>query len=207
VIFALMALYPSIEARVTGDRRQHNELDLPRDHPVRTGIGVAALGFYLMLLFAGGEDVISTTFGISLNHMVWGLRIACILVPPAAFLLTYNWCRGLQQDDDDLLIEGRATGVLLQEPSGEYVEVHTPLPVEPVPDRRFGDPESVLAEPSPHEDTATYHAMQLFKVARRNLRHFFIEESEFGPVPEDRTGEQLSVEEQRRISHPTSAPQ
>jgi hypothetical protein len=78
--------------------------------------------------------------------------------------------------------------------------------VEPVPDRPYGDPESVLAESPSTPDTATYHAAQLFKVARRNLRHFFFEEREVGPVPEDRTGDRLSTEEQRRISHPTSAP-
>jgi ubiquinol-cytochrome c reductase cytochrome b subunit len=176
LLFGLMALYPAIEARVTGDRAQHNELDLPRDHPVRTGIGLGAVTFYLVLLFAGGEDVLATTFGVSLNAIVWALRILLILAPAAVFTLTYNWCRGLQQDDDDELIEGRATGTILQEPGGEFVEVHAPVPFPEVPDRPPGDPEEHLIPSTAPPDTAGYHARALLRAAGRGLGRFFTDD-------------------------------
>src|SRR3954447_551157 len=167
LLFGLMAMYPSIEARVTGDRRSHNELDLPRDPPVRSGIGAAALAFYFTLLLAGGSDVLATTFGISLNAVVWGLRVLLFLGPAVAFLLTSNWCRGLMQDDDDLLLEGRATRAIQQRPVGEYVEVHTPLPVQPAPPREPGDPEAAIAEgagfPQAEADSIGYHAAQVVR--------------------------------------------
>src|SRR3954471_6467800 len=175
-----MAMYPTIEAWVTGDRRSHNELDLPRDHPVRTGIGAAAYTFYFVLLLAGGSDVLAHTFGISLNAVVWGLRVLLFLAPAMAFLLTSNWCRGLMQDDDDLLLEGRATGVIEQLPVGEYVEVHTPLPVQPAPPREPGDPEAVIAEgagfPQAEADSIASPAAQVVRPPRRKLRSFFVQE-------------------------------
>ncbi|MFL5337829.1 MAG: cytochrome b, partial [Geminicoccaceae bacterium] len=182
LLFALMAMYPSIEARITGDRRHHNELDLPRDHPVRTGVGMAAFSFYFVLLLAGASDVLSTIFDISLNHVVWGLRILLFGLPPVVFLLTANWCRGIQQDDDDLLLEGKPTGVLIQQPAGEYVEVHTPLPVQPTPPRVPGDPEAEIAFPA-QPDGVAYHAAGLLKAAGRGLRGFFVEERDTTPQP------------------------
>ncbi len=185
LLFSLMALYPEIEARVTGDHRSHNELDLPRNHPIRSAIGAAAFTFYFVLLLAGGSDVLATTFGISLNAVVWGLRILLFLAPAVAFIITMNWCRGLMQDDDDLLLEGRATGVIEQLPVGEYVEVHTPLPVQPVPVREPGDPEAEIAEATERaqQDSIGYHAAQVLKLARGRIRSFFTQERLDEPEP------------------------
>jgi ubiquinol-cytochrome c reductase cytochrome b subunit len=184
LLFGLMAMYPALEARITGDRKAHDELDLPRDHPIRTAIGMSAFSFYFVLLLAGASDVLATTFDISLNHVVWGLRVALVAAPAVVFLLTANWCRGLMQDDDDLLLEGQPTGVILAQTQGEYVEVHVPLPVQPPPRREPGDPEAVMAEPpQPQPDSIGYHAAQVLKLARRNVRSFFVTESSVGPEP------------------------
>ena len=45
-----MILYPWIEQWATGDRREHHLLDRPRNVPTRTGLGVMAITFYLLLL-------------------------------------------------------------------------------------------------------------------------------------------------------------
>ena len=54
----------------------HNLLERPRDNPTRTGIGAMAIAFYGVLMISGGNDVIATTFHISLNAMTWGGRFA-----------------------------------------------------------------------------------------------------------------------------------
>ena len=72
-------------------------LDRPRDRPVRTGIGVAALMFFTVLGFAGSDDVLAVAFGVSVNALVWAFRIALVVVPVVAGLLTWRLCVELQR--------------------------------------------------------------------------------------------------------------
>src|SRR3954449_12105595 len=58
VLFTLLALYPFIERKLTGDLATHNLLQRPRDAPVRTSLGTMALAFYVVLLVSGANDVI-----------------------------------------------------------------------------------------------------------------------------------------------------
>jgi ubiquinol-cytochrome c reductase cytochrome b subunit len=90
VTFTLLYLWPFLEARVTGDRDEHHLLDRPYDRPVRTAMGVATLTFYAVLTVAGGTDVLSTTFGFSINSAFWVLRVALFVLPAAAGALTYR---------------------------------------------------------------------------------------------------------------------
>ncbi len=46
LFLAIVALYPFIEAWITGDKREHHIADRPRNAPTRTGIGVAAMTAY-----------------------------------------------------------------------------------------------------------------------------------------------------------------
>jgi ubiquinol-cytochrome c reductase cytochrome b subunit len=87
-----MYLWPWIEARRTGDRREHHVLDRPRDRPVRTGIGVAAVAFFTVLGFAGSDDVLAVAFGLSVNALVWTFRVALVVVPLGAGLLAARIC-------------------------------------------------------------------------------------------------------------------
>jgi ubiquinol-cytochrome c reductase cytochrome b subunit len=128
LIFGLMAVYPWLEAKVTGDRGYHNLLDRPRDAPARTGIGAASLFFYLVLLVSGGNDVIAQAFQVSVNSMTWVGRIACIIGPPIVYWVTYRICLGLQRSDRERFEHGIETGVIKRLPSGEFVEVTTPMP-------------------------------------------------------------------------------
>ncbi|MEN3361571.1 MAG: ubiquinol-cytochrome c reductase cytochrome b subunit [Mycobacteriales bacterium] len=127
ILFTLLALYPFIEARLTGDRAHHNLLQRPRDVPVRTALGAMAIGFYLVLWISGGNDVISAKFDISLNAMTWIGRIGVIVVPPVAYALTYRICLGLQRHDREVLEHGVETGIIKRLPNGAYIEVHQPL--------------------------------------------------------------------------------
>ncbi len=133
ILFTVLALYPFIEAWVTGDKREHNLLDRPRNQPVRTGLGVAAITFYLVLWVAGGNDVIAVVFGLSINAITWVLRFGLILLPPIAFLITKRICLGLQRSDREKVLHGRETGIVMRTPSGEVYEVHEPI----TPQERF----------------------------------------------------------------------
>jgi ubiquinol-cytochrome c reductase cytochrome b subunit len=120
-------VYPWIERRFTKDTAHHNLLQRPRDVPVRTGLGMMALTFFLVTLFAAGNDIIALKFHISLNSLTWIGRIALVLAPPIAYWITYRVCLGLQRADREVLEHGVETGIIKRLPHGEFVELHQPL--------------------------------------------------------------------------------
>ncbi|MFF4544327.1 cytochrome bc complex cytochrome b subunit [Streptomyces sp. NPDC001435] len=127
LILLALGLYPFVEAWVTGDRREHHILDRPRNVPVRTGLGVAWLSLYVVLLIGGGNDIVATHLHLSINSITWFVRISVFVVPVVAFTLTKRICLGLQRRDRDKVLHGRETGIIKLLPHGEYVEVHEPL--------------------------------------------------------------------------------
>jgi len=128
VLFVLLLLYPFIEAKLTGDKGYHNLLDRPRDKPVRTGLGAMAISFYVILMIAGGNDIIATIFHLSINEITYTLRTALFLVPPLVYVLTKRVCLSLQHADDDLLHHGIESGTIRRLPSGEFIEETVALP-------------------------------------------------------------------------------
>jgi ubiquinol-cytochrome c reductase cytochrome b subunit len=99
ITFGLLFAWPALEALFTGDRRVHHLLDRPRDRPVRTSLGVATLSFYTVLTLAASNDVIATTFGLSVNAVLISFRVLVIVLPPIAALVTYRLCNELQARD------------------------------------------------------------------------------------------------------------
>jgi ubiquinol-cytochrome c reductase cytochrome b subunit len=108
VLFTLLYLAPFIEARKNKDRAEHHLLDRPRDRPVRTAIGVSALAFYLVLLGSASGDVLSTSFGLSVNTVIWMGRIALVALPLATYGLTKRLCIELQRRERADLAEPAA---------------------------------------------------------------------------------------------------
>lgn len=108
VTFTLLYLWPWIEARVTGDRREHHVLDRPRDRPVRTALGTATLSFYTVLGFAGSNDVLAIAFDLSLNAVLVAFRVLLFTVPPVVGVVTYRVCKELQRRDGP--VEPAASG-------------------------------------------------------------------------------------------------
>jgi quinol---cytochrome-c reductase cytochrome b subunit len=127
ILITLLALYPLIERKLTGDDAHHNLLQRPRDAPVRTATGMMAMSFYFWLVVACGNDIIGYTFDISLNVMTWIGRIGLLVIPPVVYFATYRICLGLQRSDREVLEHGIETGVIRRLPSGEFIEVHQPL--------------------------------------------------------------------------------
>ena len=127
LLFIPMAIYPLIERWVTGDNSEHHVLDRPRNVPTRTGLGVLALSTWLILLAAGANDILATTFHLSINTITWTFRVLIFVIPPVAYVVTKRICLGLQRRDRDLVLHGRETGRIVRLPHGEMIEVHEPI--------------------------------------------------------------------------------
>ncbi|MCZ4121641.1 cytochrome bc1 complex cytochrome b subunit [Streptomyces sp. H39-S7] len=130
LVLVAIAVYPFVESWVTGDKREHHLLDRPRNHPVRTGFGVAWLSWYGILLVGGGNDLWATHFHLSLNQITWVVRIGFFVLPVIVFLATKRICLGLQRRDRDKVLHGRETGLIKRLPHGEFIEVHEQLSPE-----------------------------------------------------------------------------
>ena len=127
LLFTSLALYPFIEAWITGDTSEHHLLDRPRNAPVRTGLGVAGMAAYGMFWLAGGNDILATQFHVSLNAVTYFMRAAVFVVPVLAFIVTKRICLSLQRADRDRVLHGSESGVIVRSPDGGYSEAHQPL--------------------------------------------------------------------------------
>ncbi|MGV0835345.1 cytochrome bc1 complex cytochrome b subunit [Mycolicibacterium thermoresistibile] len=127
VVFIGLAAYPWIEKKLTGDDAHHNLLQRPRDVPVRTGIGAAAISFYLLMTLAAMNDIIAYKFQISLNATTWIGRIGMVVLPAIVYFIAYRWAVSLQRSDRAVLEHGVETGIIKRLPHGAYIELHQPL--------------------------------------------------------------------------------
>ena len=96
VVFAILAVVPFAERRLTGDRRRHNLLDRPRDAPNRTAFGAGLLTWVLVVFFAGSADRVYASLGLSYNGQIWAYRGLVIFAPFIVAWLTRRACRELQ---------------------------------------------------------------------------------------------------------------
>lgn len=124
---AVVAVYPFLEAWVTGDKREHHVLDRPRNAPTRTAIGAAGVTFYAALWAGASTDLIATNFLMSMNHVLTSIQIILIVGPIIAFIVTKRVCLSLQRKDREIALHGRESGRIIRMPHGEYIEVHEPL--------------------------------------------------------------------------------
>jgi ubiquinol-cytochrome c reductase cytochrome b subunit len=127
ILTTVAVLYPWIEQWVTGDRREHHVLDRPRNVPTRTGIGVMAATFYVLLWIAGGNDIVATHLHLSINDITYVLRAGVFILPPLAYVITKRICLGLQRKDREKVLHGRETGRVFRTEGGEVFELHEPL--------------------------------------------------------------------------------
>ncbi|MEV6112735.1 cytochrome bc complex cytochrome b subunit [Streptomyces sp. NPDC052109] len=148
LLFLVLYAYPFVEQRLTGESWTERHLcDRPRERPVRTGLGVAGTVCYGVLLLAGGNDVIAQTFHVSVNAITWTLRVALIVAPVLAFLVTRWLCRALTAAENERLAEGVPTGEIRQSVTGGYETDHEPVdtfrpgaPRRPLTGARTGTP-------------------------------------------------------------------
>ena len=127
VFLLLVAIYPFVEAWVTGDKREHHMADRPRNAPTRTAIGAAGVTFYAVLWAAASSDLMATHFKISLEGVIHVLQALFFLGPIIAYFVTKRVCLALQKKDREIALHGYESGRIVRLPGGEYNEVHEQL--------------------------------------------------------------------------------
>jgi ubiquinol-cytochrome c reductase cytochrome b subunit len=164
-------LYPFVERWITGDSREHNLLERPRNTATRTAIGVAGLTFYGALWGAGSADLVATQFGLSLESVLAFYQFLVVLGPLIAFTVTRRICLALQRKDREILLHGYETGRIVRLPGGEYVEVHQD--VDPAERWRLENPDDyrpILLRPD------AKGRIGLTRRLRAGLSQFFFED-------------------------------
>ncbi len=127
LMFTILMLLPFLEAWITGDKREHHLLERPRNAPTRTALMVALMTFYGLMWAAGGNDIIAIKLNLSINQITYFLRVAVFIGPLIAFFITRRWCISLQRHDEEKLLHGYETGVIMRSPEGGYSERHAPV--------------------------------------------------------------------------------
>jgi ubiquinol-cytochrome c reductase cytochrome b subunit len=97
VVLAVLAAWPWIDRRVTGDHAPHNLLERPRDAPFRTAFGLAFLTWVGLVFFAGSSDRIFVFLGVSYTAQVWFWRFGIWVIPLIVAFVTVRTCRALQR--------------------------------------------------------------------------------------------------------------
>ena len=202
ILFTGLAFYPFLEAWATGDKREHNLLDRPRNAPVRTGIGVMAIVFYGILWLAGGNDLVATTFDLSINALSWTLRVLLIVAPPLAFIITKRICLSLQRRDRDKLLHGYESGRILRLPHGEFVEVHQPLNEKELAVISSKPDTAVLPAPEKSDADGVRNPRYLVHSLRHRLSAFFYGDNIPRPTAEEIEAGQHHAENQAAVEAP-----
>jgi len=127
IILGGAAFWPFFERWATGDKAYHHVNDRPRNAPVRTGVGIAAVVFYGVLWAEGANDVLADFLHIPLYTVTWIARVLTIVGPILAYIITKRICLGLQRKDREDLLHGYESGIIRQLPDGEFIEVHQPV--------------------------------------------------------------------------------
>jgi hypothetical protein len=99
VVFGVLYLWPLLEAWITGDHAEHHLLDRPRDRPVRTALGAAAITGFVVLLIAGSDDVFVTTFDWSIVPVRNVERVLFLVLPVLVGLGVWKVARDLSSAD------------------------------------------------------------------------------------------------------------
>jgi ubiquinol-cytochrome c reductase cytochrome b subunit len=169
----LVISYPAIERRFTKDHASHNLLQRPRDVPVRTGLGVAFIMFWVMNLINGANDLFALKMDVSLNVMTWVGRVGSVLVPVIGYIVAYRLCLGFQHHDREVLEHGIETGTVRRTATGQFYEIHQAL----------GDvDEHGHPVPLAYQGAAVPKRMNELGAAGKPLRGIWFEKDESGTI-------------------------
>ncbi|MCR2785851.1 MULTISPECIES: ubiquinol-cytochrome c reductase cytochrome b subunit [unclassified Microbacterium] len=127
LFIVLVAIYPFIEAWITGDKREHHIAQRPRNAATRTAIGAAGVTFYAVLWAAASSDIIATHFFLTMEGVIHALQALLIVGPVIAYFVTKRICLALQKKDREIVLHGYESGRIVRLPGGEYIEVHQPV--------------------------------------------------------------------------------
>ncbi|MES2866863.1 MAG: cytochrome b N-terminal domain-containing protein, partial [Actinomycetota bacterium] len=122
-----VAIYPFLEAWITGDKREHHLAQRPRNAATRTAIGAAGVIFYAVLWAAASSDLIATHFMLTMEGVIHTLQALLFLGPILGYFITKRICIALQKKDREIVLHGYESGRIVRLPGGEYIEVHQPV--------------------------------------------------------------------------------
>jgi len=90
ILFGGIALWPFIEARLTGDHAEHHLLQMPWEAPGRLALGSAVMTVFVILTVAGGNDVLAVLLSVDVEWLTAALRILLFVAPVVVGLLAYR---------------------------------------------------------------------------------------------------------------------
>ena len=151
LVFAVMFAWPSLERRITGDRRRHDLLDRPRDRPIRTAVGAAFLSWVVVVFAVGSTDRLFVNLHISYAAQIHFWRAGVWAVPIVVFFATVSACRTLRRTGTHPLrawqgeviqrLDDGSVEVLVESPDRVTVPVSEP-PVGTAPAESIAEPET-----------------------------------------------------------------
>ena len=97
IVLGVLAAFPWLERRVTGDYRPHNVLERPRDAPGRTAFGLAFLTWVGLIFVAGSADRATVFFGLDYETQMQVYRVLVWVAPLVVFFVARRICRGLRE--------------------------------------------------------------------------------------------------------------
>lgn len=90
LLFTAFALWPFIEARLTGDHREHHLLDYPWQAPLRLALGSAALTIFVVLTVAGANDILAVFLNVEVEALTQALRVVLVVAPIVVGVVAYR---------------------------------------------------------------------------------------------------------------------
>jgi ubiquinol-cytochrome c reductase cytochrome b subunit len=98
LLFIFLVVWPWIERWITRDDREHHLLDLPREVPLHTSLGVALTIFAAGLTLAGSTDVQTRYLHLPVNAITIFYRWFCGAGPFIGFAISYAICSELRKE-------------------------------------------------------------------------------------------------------------
>jgi ubiquinol-cytochrome c reductase cytochrome b subunit len=99
VIIGFLLVWPWLDAFATRDKLYHNVLTPPSVRPARTALAAGGLAAILVLLAAGGGDVLSVWFGADHHVLLRILQGQLFGLPIVVALITYALLRRGDEGD------------------------------------------------------------------------------------------------------------
>lgn len=119
IVFGIIYAWPWIDKRVYNDHGPHNLLDRPRDKPLRTALGVAALFFFVDLTLASATDLIGNALRMSFELVVEILQYGSFIGPIVSGVVAYRVCLLLQRTATHP-IQRPVGGIIIRDAHGGY---------------------------------------------------------------------------------------
>jgi ubiquinol-cytochrome c reductase cytochrome b subunit len=185
LMFTILLMLPFIEQWISGDKRDHHLLQRPRNAPNRTATMVALMTFIGVLWMAGGNDIIALKFDLNLNYITYFNRVMVFLGPVLAFWITRRWCISLQRADQNRLLHGYETGVIMRSPDGGYAEKHLPISTEEAYTLTARDRDPALPAPTEADENGVANRKVMARRARSKVSGFWYGKNIQKPTAEE----------------------